>query len=421
MKRLRLVCLLFQILLSSSAFAADVEPGGTANDALLALTNPDEYAWKLFLFINQQAKNGSAGLPDPGKPDLKSYDPDRDVVWETWALATGGLPRFLSPGESNRSEVFLDKGRKPVEWENLPRGGPSEKILDSNLTAALPTEVEVLSGRAGGVTPLVDPAVVFPREFEVRMNHSSFQTIRDDGLYSIEGLEKKFKNAQQSGNTAIIQFQPMSKEVKAKWVKITESDKPRYHWRTIRTQKPNGKTIDEVWGLVGLHIITKDLPNWFWCDFEHVDWENKQPDGSPDPRKSVDTTTRDYPSNGGAKSGHDGIRNETVGSKWANYRLRGSQIGFYDRLGNPVEVSNTLIEPLIDGPSSCMSCHARASIGLRADAGALTLPPLAGNSLDPAFMNGRPDPQLFENQGSLQFIQTDFLWSMAFRAHSERE
>jgi hypothetical protein len=75
MKRLQLVCFLFQILLSSSAFGADVEPGGTAGDALLAVTNPDEYAWKLFLFINQQAKSGSAGLPDPGKPDLKSYDP----------------------------------------------------------------------------------------------------------------------------------------------------------------------------------------------------------------------------------------------------------------------------------------------------------------------------------------------------------
>jgi hypothetical protein len=62
MKRLQLVCFLFQILLSSSAFGADVEPGGAAGDALLAVTNPDEYAWKLFLFIKSTGEERKRGF-----------------------------------------------------------------------------------------------------------------------------------------------------------------------------------------------------------------------------------------------------------------------------------------------------------------------------------------------------------------------
>src|SRR5712672_205617 len=157
----------------------------------------------------------------------------------------------------------------------------------------------------------------------------------------------------------------MSKEVKAKWVKITEADKPRYHWRTLQRRNPDGTPVAEIWGLAGMHILTKDLPNWFWSDFEHVDWEQKQPDGSPDPRKSVDSTTRDDPLHGTtATAGKDGVRNETTGSVWENYRLRGTQVDFVDKKGVPTEVANTLIEPFNDGPSSCMTCHAKASVGL---------------------------------------------------------
>ena len=42
------------------------------------------------------------------------------------------------------------------------------------------------------------------------------------------------------------------------------------------------------------------------------------------------------------------------------------------------------------------------------------------NSLTPEFIAGLPDPAAFQKDGQIEFLQTDFLWSMAFRARSER-
>jgi hypothetical protein len=69
--------------------ASSPEPGGTPDDAALALTKPDEYAWKLFLFINRQAAQDKPGLPDPSKATVQQYDSDKDTIWESWALASG--------------------------------------------------------------------------------------------------------------------------------------------------------------------------------------------------------------------------------------------------------------------------------------------------------------------------------------------
>jgi hypothetical protein len=40
--------------MSNAQAAAVVEPGGTADATALALSNPAEYAWQLFFFLNRQ-------------------------------------------------------------------------------------------------------------------------------------------------------------------------------------------------------------------------------------------------------------------------------------------------------------------------------------------------------------------------------
>src|SRR2546423_1295494 len=71
------------------------EPGGRPEDAYLALNDPDEYAWRLFFFLNHPAKLGTAGIPDASKK-FGELDPDGSLVWETWALVSG----------DEQSEVF---------------------------------------------------------------------------------------------------------------------------------------------------------------------------------------------------------------------------------------------------------------------------------------------------------------------------
>jgi hypothetical protein len=390
----------------SPASAQRIEPGGSSGDVNLAINKPHEYAWRLFLFLSQQAKSGAAGVPDPTKRSLREYNPDRDVVWETWAIATGGL--FLQPGEQNTSEVYKDKGIKPVPWAMLRKKTTTPKRLEASMTEL----ARVLY--KGDPIIAVAPGVTVEGEVETRLNKSTYQTIRDRKLYSVEGLVSAFEKAKAANDVFAIKFELDSKVVKGKWVKLaSEADKDRYHWRTIRRVDPSGQKREEIWGLSGLHITTKDLPQWFWTDFEHVDQE---PKAIKEGRPSVDPTTRGP----GALKGKNGIRNETFGSKWQYYRLRGVQLAFTDQFGRNTELANTLIEPIESGASSCITCHSKATISDKINH-RITGRPFMINSLLADFVSGNPDPNAFQKDGVILYLQTDFLWSMAVRARSEKE
>src|SRR5262249_43010065 len=110
-----------------------------------------------------------------------------------------------------------------------------------------------------------------PASDETRMNRSTYDTVRQKRLWSVEGVEIASANATGSGDKLAFKLEQMSKETKARWIPLTScnndqncADKNRYHWRTV--QNPTTGQ-NEVWGLASLHIITRDLPNWFWSDF----------------------------------------------------------------------------------------------------------------------------------------------------------
>ena len=369
------------------------EPGGTAADTQLAITNPDEFAWQLFLFLNRQASDGVAGVADPTKSILQ-FDPDKDVVWETWALASGN-------GASQQgSEVYKPRGEKPGEWKDLPRNAaaPVPKVF------SVPTK-SILSSLRGQPDLLVAPLA--PLGQEVRMNQATFNFVRDQGLYFTQGLEAKLTLAKSTQNPSLISFPAAAKEIKAQWRRLDMSkeaeEKSRFHWR---------KVGNDLFKLTALHVITKDLPAWFWCDFVHVDFEHSH--GAQ--LDSRDTTTRTSPSvpTPPAKGAVEGERRELTGSKWANYRLRGTQTNFIDTRGRPIVLGNGEIETEFPDQSSCMACHARATIGVL-DA-QNRLKHLSGGedaNVQP------PNPDLFGRQGAIDFLQSDFIWSAPFRAQAQ--
>jgi hypothetical protein len=100
---------------------AVVEPGGVPADQTMALTGPDEYAWRLFFFLNRPAKSGTAGIADETR---KFGDTAGNVsmVWETWALASGRAD----------SEVYKPDGSRPDDWDRLKRD-TRLLVLDTNL------------------------------------------------------------------------------------------------------------------------------------------------------------------------------------------------------------------------------------------------------------------------------------------------
>jgi hypothetical protein len=402
----------------AAAMAGIVEPGGTPADATLAETNPDQYAWELFAYLVRQAQSGAAGVADPNKLPFHEQD-DTDGVWETWALASSAAADAID----DKSEVFLYDGSRPARWNQLNRSHETKKILSPGLTA-VPAKVQ-----AGGITRIAlgqlppDPN---GGNQEVRINQATFDTIVSNHLYSQEGIQASIATALQNGKVSFVSFPGQSKEIKAAWIRLRACDngaacldKGRYHWRNVQFGAST-----QVWGLAALHIMTKDLSNWFWADFIHVDCESKvgacagYATGYVSP-KSSDSTPHD------AKP-----KSNTYGTRWQNYHLRGTQTGFLKN-GQNAELSNPVLETF-SNPTSCMTCHAYASAGsgtqisgrVQVSGQALPnagidpsvgVPPLTSSYIYiPA---GISEPNT--NHTTLMYLQADFEWAMTMNAQHE--
>jgi len=336
--------LLFGFVASEWQATADDNPAANA---------PDRFAWQLFVALNQSARNGT-----------------QDATWETWAL---------------QDDVYADPNNQP----QFPT--PAHRPLRLRPSRQL----QIFNDRLKALESSGGPHIFFlpqqPLEEEVRMNRSSFDFIVANRLWYVQGQVEAFNKQ------SVLTFPTDAKEVKAHWKQITEADKARYHWQT----GSDGNT----YGLIALHIMTKDLPNWFWATWEHVD----------NPQRCKQIGCRD--SFGVMPSGQ--LSTELVammnaagmGPEWMNYRLTGSQTEFVDATGRPVIIGNSEVEGPFIQTSSCISCHARATVnnnGNRLDI-FVSPNPLQGNV-------GVPDPSWFyqpSNTGEKRkFLQLDFVWSL---------
>jgi hypothetical protein len=63
-----------------------------------------------------------------------------------------------------------------------------------------------------------------------------------------------------------ITFPPEAIEIKVAWRELTSSELASGADKNFYVATLQGKT----YGLVTLHIITKEVPNWFWATFHHV-------------------------------------------------------------------------------------------------------------------------------------------------------
>jgi hypothetical protein len=241
---------------------------------------------------------------------------------------------------------------------------------------------------------LIDPITIL-RGSEVRINKATYGYIRENKLYNMEEQKK----LATSGMLNLV-FPPAAKEIKAHWRPIDEADKRRYHWSEVVAR--NGEK--QVWGLTALHISTKDLPNWFWATFEHID--NKKPRLLPnDDRPNEGWQFPSVDRFSCAQPPHDcdsvpknfGIE----GTKWENYRLRGTQTDFVRSTGEPTKLANSQIESGHQD-SSCITCHAYAA---RDASGGLI-----GRRLDV----GAPNPDWFKdpNTGQRKYMQLDFVFAL---------
>jgi len=373
-----------------------------------ALDRPSKHAWDLFLTINHPAKSKEQGrgIADCSKP---IGAPETTSVWETWRNAD--------------TEVYLKDGAEPPEWNDtsLPdlRSGqtPAAEMIDASGTKTLSSHM-ILS-------QLLQPQFSPDGEFqgsggfgETRINKTAYNFIRNECLFSKDGL-KRYANAVASGKKPEIKFPVEAIEVKAAWIDLSKHKIPKSTWKTYYIATDEKTQIK--YGLTTLHIITKDIPNWFWASFHHKDVPHNQYE-----------TIDDY-----------GAPSEVKDTVWSNYVLGGTQTDFITPTGEPTKLSDFYVESGFQN-SSCITCHATAAISSvgslpnaqRKALCAMTLnfpdanvtpeecKKLLGltsfkpNSDELLFERGAPDPSWFSNNG-VKYIQTDFVWSIPFRAKNE--
>lgn len=239
---------------------------------------------------------------------------------------------------------------------------------------------------------------------------------------------------------------------------------------TFNKGKPNEKKYTGEHWLLALHISTKDTPQWVWTTFEHVNnpgrcdftgcndsygyaspdknrpngtvgnftAPHKREDGLRDSRFIYDLG-KPYPS-GPMSSGLTKVFNEAgIGSttqtgleplptdkEWLSYRLKGSQVNFTNAMGRATRLGNSITEGGFMATSSCITCHARASVaasGIKEEPLSVPLGVFSYDHLSEVGYQqgamGIPEKSWFHGSGfdpSLKALQTDFIWGMPINA-----
>jgi hypothetical protein len=305
---------------TTSAHGGDAPPWTIPNDANFALNNPDLYAWVTFI-----ALNWPADLETKTADASQELGADGPVVWETWA---------------ERSEVFLPGAADPGPWGDLGASGTRPGTFER------PTQQQLIFAAEP-----IPPGHTDAQNHEIRINKPTFDYIVANDLYAIEGQQAMF----YAGTP--FNFPQDSISVKAVWRPIAEEDKPRYKWN-IFTHEDGTETL---YGLTGFHINTAVLSNWFWATFEHEDnpyrrgvfdegWMLPSVDSVACPDRPVGCMNA--PSRLGLE-----------GTVWEHYRLRGTMTDYVDDNGVPIVLTNSEIETGMQTTSSCMTCHARSTVG----------------------------------------------------------
>jgi cytochrome c peroxidase len=368
------------------------EPWVQPHDPQRAAQNPDEYAWRLFVALNWPA-DSSRRAANPGAP-LGAKGP---VVWEIWA---------------NAQQVYREDGSDPGPWTKAMQPDTADESRFETLSLKDAPNARHIVG--GHMVPVTDPAAAAKRLTEIRMNRAALEYIRSEQLYNLDGQLR----ALEAGR--VVSFPSQATEVKAKWRPIRPDEQSRYH--TVKVRFADG--TERLYGLTALHIVSKDLPSWFWATFEHVDnptlgdtegWQLPSIDRFACAAEAADCNRAPR-----------GIGLD--GTVWQNYRLRGTLTRFVDDTQRPLLLANSELEAGMQRTSSCMTCHARSSIGL-VDGVPTRLPifdvslaqnPLeAGASVGPGERRGyvgMPRREWFQAasaSGRPLFAQLDFVWSLS--------
>jgi hypothetical protein len=321
-----------------------------------------------------------------------------NVLWETWATDPCTFPD--KPDPSN-----------PPTWD----GCADVKDLHTSSQLSQASDETEQAGALPCDETQIDPTDPHSNCEEVHRNQPAFDFIIRNKLWYTEGLAEAFKSGMN------VQFPIQAIEVKANWIPLPPgADKTQYHW--------NYDQKGDVWVLVGMHIMSKAVPNWTWATWE---WEGNPGrcdylgcDDSfgvnpPNVDSNPQPTPQPYPPGELTSELLSLFQKYNLSPEWQHYRLKGSQTNFIDATGRTTLLGNSYTEAGFVQTSSCIGCHGSAA----ANAQGLTKfsfavgPPPAPDTL--RSYHGVPDPAWFYDPESekVTAIPLDFVWAF-FKAKS---
>lgn len=327
-------------------------------------------------------------------------------------------------------------------------------------------------------------------EITVR-NKPMFDYIFNNNLYNQNGIAAVFnRNATNLANNAPYQATNSPKAltkidlpipaimIKSNWlyhefataVGLIDDPSAPYIKKDMITTIGDKTYRGEHW-LVAFHISTKDIPQWVWTTFEHVNNPGRcdftgcndsygfaSDDARPDAGNTRANFTAPHVRNDGlgqssvifnlglrytsgpisselstilsalgiGLSGQQSAEPAPVDRAWLSYRLKGSQVNFTNAMGRATRLGNSITEGGFMNTSSCISCHARAAVTATGDEKKQTTVPFGVFAYDVLSEVGYqqsnfgiPDKNWYHGSGSrpvLQALQTDFMWGMPFFA-----
>src|SRR6202042_997452 len=181
-------------------------------------------------------------------------------------------------------------------------------------------------------------------------------------------------------------------EVKANWKPVTPGmNTSLYHVNTA--------SDGQQYALVSMHIISKEIPNWTWATFEHMNNLGRcdfigcrDSFGATDKVVGPKTPTGGkYPACVKTQALKDMFAAAKLEAAYENYCLKGSQVDFTTSPGLTTLLGNSVTENGFVPSSSCMTCHSRAAVtSSGADA-------YGGGFVGNQSPNGTPVPSWFWN------------------------